>query len=111
MTARLTSDMWVSAYLARLRLAAIPAYVAARGDATAGSILVKLALLDGTARIYQRRFDLMADRRAWILMHEGPETEVDDLIRRERNRDPDIWIIEIEDRSGRTLLDEPGLDE
>ena len=111
MSARLTSDIWVSAYLARLRLATIPAYVTARGDSSAGAVLVKLATLDGNARIYQRSFDLMADRREWIILEEGPEPEIDALLQRQRQRDPDIWIIEVEDRAGRTLLDEPGLDE
>ncbi|MEL6702079.1 MAG: DUF1491 family protein, partial [Pseudomonadota bacterium] len=35
---RLTADMWVSAYLARLRVEDIPAFVVARGDATAGAV-------------------------------------------------------------------------
>ena len=54
---RLTADLWVSAYLARLGQANIPAYVTARGDATAGAVVVKLALLDGTARAYERTMD------------------------------------------------------
>ena len=55
MSARLTADFWVRAYLARLQAAHIPAYVVARGDATAGAVLVKLATLDGLARAFQRR--------------------------------------------------------
>ena len=42
---RLTSDVWVSAYLTRLRLVDIQAFVVARGDATAGAVLVKLNTL------------------------------------------------------------------
>jgi hypothetical protein len=109
MAARLTSDLWVSAYLARLRLANIPAYLTARGDPTAGAVLVKVALLDGTARAYQRSFDLMADARVWVLLAEGAEAEVDALLARQRARDPDLWVIELEDRAGRTLLDQEGL--
>ncbi|MEM9794608.1 MAG: DUF1491 family protein, partial [Pseudomonadota bacterium] len=44
---RLTAEFWVQAYLARLRLADIPAFVTARGDNTAGAVLVKLNPLDG----------------------------------------------------------------
>ena len=51
---RLTSDIWVSAYLTRLRLADIPAFVVQRGDATAGAVLVKLNLLDGQGIVFQR---------------------------------------------------------
>ena len=41
MEPRLASGVWVAAYLARLRLAAIPAYVMQKGDATAGAVVVK----------------------------------------------------------------------
>jgi hypothetical protein len=106
---RLASGVWVSAYLTRLRLAEIPAYVTAKGDATAGAVVVKVALLDGTARAFERRSDLMTGARAWILLADGPETEVDALLSRTRSRDPDLWVIELEDRLGRTLLEEEGL--
>ena len=49
---RLASGLWVSAYLTRLRLADLPAYVTAKGDATAGAVIVKSATLDGRARAY-----------------------------------------------------------
>jgi hypothetical protein len=106
---RLASGVWVSAYLTRLRLADIPAYVTAKGDAEAGAVVVKVALLDGSARAWERRSDLMTGARAWILLAEGAEAEVDALLSRTRARDPDLWVIELEDREGRTLLDEDGL--
>lgn len=109
MSARLTADFWVRAYLARLQAAHIPAYVTARGDATAGAVLVKLATLDGNARLFQRSFDLMTGARAWIVLAEGAEAEVDAATARQRRTDPDLWVIEIESREGRTLLDEEGL--
>ena len=108
---RLTSAFWVQAYLTRLRLANIPAYVTAHGDDTAGAVLVKLATLDGRARAFQRSFDLMSGARAWMTLAEGPEAEVDSAIARQRGYDPDLWVIEVEDRAGRSLLEEPGLSE
>lgn len=109
MTPRLTADFWVSAYLARLRLAAIPAYVVARGDAQAGAVAVKLATLDGRAALWRRVFDPLADTRAWVCMAEGFERDIDAGLARERARDPDLWVIEVEDRQGRHLLDGDGL--
>lgn len=106
---RLTSAFWVQAYLTRLRLANIPAYVTAHGDDTAGAVLVKLATLDGRARAFQRSFDLMSGARAWMTLAEGPEAEVDSAIARQRGYDPDLWVIEVEDRAGRSLLEEAGL--
>jgi hypothetical protein len=108
-TPRLTADFWVRAYLARLRLADIPAYVTAKGDAQAGAVLVKLATLDGKAKAFQRAFDLAADERVWVVLAEGEEAAVDAAIARQRGFDRDLWVIEIEDRTGRTLLEEDGL--
>ena len=107
--ARLTAEFWVRAYLNRLRLAAIPAYVTARGDATAGSVIVKVATMDGQAQALQRSFDLMTGERVWVTLAEGAETDVDEVLARQRSRDRDLWIIEVEDREGRHLLDEEGL--
>ena len=109
MSTRLTADFWVRAYLARLQAAHIPAYVVARGDPTAGAVLVKLATLDGQGRLYQRSFDLMTGARTWVVLAEGPEADVDAAVLRQRRTDPDLWVIEIESRAGRTLLDEEGL--
>ncbi|WP_372603193.1 DUF1491 family protein [Actibacterium sp.] len=106
---RLTSDFWVQAYLTRLRLADIPAFVTAKGDATAGAVLVKLNTLDGQARLWQRSFDLMTGARQWVVLAEGDEAGVDASIAKQRSFDPDLWVIEVEDRAGRHLLDEPGL--
>ncbi len=106
---RLASGIWVAAYLRRLALADIPAYVIARGDDTAGAVLIKLATLDGQARAFQRSFDLATGQRVWMTLAEGAEPEVDAAIARARGFDPDLWVIEIEDRAGRHLLDEPGL--
>lgn len=110
MTARLTSEIWVAAYLTRCRLADIPAFVVQRGDHTAGAVLVKLNTLDGAAKCFQRSFDLMTGERQWMTLTEGEEAEVDASVAQQRSFDPDLWVIEIEDKAGRHLLDEPGLE-
>ncbi len=107
---RLTSEIWIAAYLTRLRLATIPAFIVQKGDGTAGAVLVKLNTLDGQAVCYQRSFDLLSGDRRWVVLAEGAEAEVDGSINKQKGFDPDIWVIEIEDKSGRHMLDEPGLD-
>ncbi len=107
---RLTAEFWVAAYLARLRVADIPAFVVARGDGTAGAVLVKQSPLDGSATLYQRSFDPLTGDRMWMVLADGAEADVDATIARQRGFDPDLWVIEVEDRAGRHLLDEPGLD-
>jgi hypothetical protein len=107
---RLAAELWVQAYLTRLRLADIPAFVVARGDATAGAVLVKQSPLDGTARVFQRSLDILSGQRVWMVLSEGSDAEVDAAVQRQMQMDPDLWVIEVEDRAGRHLLDEPGLD-
>jgi hypothetical protein len=53
----------------------------------------------------------MTGARAWIVFAEGPEAKVDAQLSRARARDPDLWVIELEDRQGRTLLEQDGLSE
>ncbi|MGR3376666.1 DUF1491 family protein [Salipiger abyssi] len=107
--ARLTTRFWVDAYLARLSFQNIPAYVTAHGDDTAGAVLVKLATLDGKAHAFTRGFDLMSGERKWTELAAGDEREVDASVAKQRSFDPDLWVIEVEDRQGRHLLDEDGL--
>jgi hypothetical protein len=106
---RLASGVWVSAYLTRLRLADIPAFVVARGDETAGAVLVKLNTLDGNAKAFQRSFDMLTGERTWMVLAEGAEQDVDVSVAKQRSFDSDLWVIEVEDRQGRSLLDEDGL--
>ncbi|MEO1025353.1 MAG: DUF1491 family protein [Pseudomonadota bacterium] len=107
---RLTTEIWIAAYLTRLRLATIPAFILKKGDHTAGAVLVKLNTLDGQAMCYHRSFDLMSGERRWVVLSEGAEADVDTSIQKQKGFDPDLWVIEIEDKNGRHLLDEPGLD-
>lgn len=107
--ARLTARFWVDAYLARLRVFDIPAFVVAHGDDTGGAVLVKLATLDGNAVLFQKSFDLMSGQQAWVEMIKGSERDVDASVTKQRGFDPDLWVIEVEDRQGRHLLLDEGL--
>lgn len=108
---RLAAGVWVGAYLARLGAEGIPVYVVARGDETAGAVLVKLATMDGKAVAFHRVVDLMSSSRKWDVLSEGNERDVDAVIARQRSFDPDLWVIEVEDARGRHMLDQPGLAE
>lgn len=103
---RLTTAFWVQAYLRRLALENIPVYILAHGDDTAGAVLVKLATLDGQARLFQRGFDLQTGDRVWQQLEQGTEEQIDTTLQRQLGFDPDLWVIELEDRAGRHFLDE-----
>lgn len=105
---RLTAEFWVQAYLRRLDIANIPAFVVHKGDVTAGAVLVKSNPLNGRAKLMQRTYDAIG-ARVWSVLEEGSELEMDKIIRSQRRFDRDLWVIEVEDRDGRTLLDQEGL--
>ncbi len=106
---RLTTEIWVAAYLRRLQQEGIPAFVVAKGDLTGGAVMVKVNTLDGQARIHQRTVAIDGDRK-WSVCFDGDDVAADDSLSRQRQIDPDLWIIEVEDRNARHLLDSPGLD-
>ncbi len=108
MTPRITSEFWVKAYMTRLRGMDIPAFLTSRGDVTAGAVLVKVNTLDGNAAAYQRSYDTDGNR-IWVPLSEGTDAEVEEALSRQRKYDPDIWVIEVEDKQGRSLLDQDGL--
>ena len=104
----LSSDLWVSALIRRAELAGSFATVARKGDARAGSVLVKvLNRGDGTSRLYAEatRGD---GERVWMRPAlSDQEADLDRYIERAIRIDPDIWVVEIEDREGRHFLIEP----
>lgn len=108
MGANLKSGFWVAAYIRRLSHQDIPVFIAQHGDDDAGAVLVKSNTLDGNAKLFQRSFE-RDGTRVWVELLSGNDQQVEEAIRRQLGFDRDIWVIEVEDRQGRTLLDESGL--
>jgi hypothetical protein len=109
MEARLKAGIWVQALIRRCDIAAVAAAVTARGDPDAGAILLKFNAREaGCAVLSQTR---QADGGLVWLRATGPapvgETEADAYIARQRGRDPDLWVVEIETAAAETLLDAP----
>src|SRR5690348_8427191 len=111
---RLKSAIWVAAYLRRCNVEGVFAAVRRRGAEEAGAVFIKVNRLDGTATLYgpapQTAFDEVrpADRAFVPVVGEkeaAPETDVEKYLTREIRFDPDVWIVEIEDRTGRAFLD------
>ena len=111
MSARVTSAMWVSAYVRRCGVAGAPAYVVRKGAEAAGAIFIKVNRLDGTVLLLAPAPQaLLADAdhaRAWTPWRGGEavaEGDADAYLAREARFDPDLWLVEIEDRQGRHFL-------
>jgi hypothetical protein len=110
---RLKSAIWVAAYIRRCNLEGASAVVRRRGAEEAGAIFVKLNRLDGTGELFgpapQSLFDdaRPIDRLFFRCLAAQLVTEekIEERIARELRFDPDAWIVEVEDRSGRHFLE------
>jgi hypothetical protein len=77
-------------------------------------VFVKINRLDGTAELYgpapQSAFDAAhpSDRAfvACLPRQPVPEPEAEAYLARQLRFDPDLWIVEVEDRAGRHFLDQ-----
>ena len=103
---RLTSSFWVQAYIKKLNLLGVPAFVVSHGDDTAGAIIVKVNKLNGDAVLFERSFSLDKNLNQWSKFERGDEKELDELLSRQLSRDRDLWIVEIESREGDPFLDD-----
>ncbi|MBB3018633.1 hypothetical protein FHR70_001687 [Microvirga lupini] len=107
--ARLRSDFWVSAYLRRCAVEGLDAALRKRGSAEAGAIFVKVDHLDGTASLYgpapQLFLDDSGERLFAPILQGVMPLDVEERMTRELRFDPDLWLVEVDDRQGRHFLD------
>lgn len=114
MAPRLKSGVYVSALIRRCAAAGVHALLVRRGAEEAGAIFIKVNRLDGTCCVLSpaQRVMLSEDEvagRAWTrpLGESAGDARASDYFARQLKFDPDIWIVEIEDREGRAFVDEP----
>lgn len=104
----LSTDIWVGALIRRVDIGGGFAVVARKGDPSAGAVLVKiLNRSDGTARLLAEATKGDGDRIWMEPVASREEAELDRYIERAARFDPDVWVVEIEDRQGRHFLTEP----
>ncbi|WP_300379244.1 DUF1491 family protein [Henriciella sp.] len=107
---RLPSWIWVDALIRRVQAAGAACFVVQSGDRERGDVLVKVADLAGMARGYVPRTSMEGVRVFSDLRLQGigeSEADIDSYVARTRARDPDLWVLEIEDRQARHFITEP----
>ncbi len=108
---RVTSSLWVGAYVRRCSAEGIAAVVARRGAAEAGAIFIIVDRLTGAADLYgpapQSAFDegRPSERLFQLLMNDQPLATVNERLDREARFDPDLWIVAVEERDARVFFD------
>jgi hypothetical protein len=103
----LKTDFWASALIRRAQIGGAFAGVVRKGDTDAGAVMVKVATMDGKARLYGPARNGEGER-IWLDLSAGPlgdvEADVDAHISKRADTDPDLWVIEVEDKHGRHFL-------
>ncbi|HMF24151.1 MAG TPA: DUF1491 family protein [Pseudolabrys sp.] len=111
---RLKSGIWVAAYLRRCNVEGVFAAVRRRGAEEAGAVFIKINRLDGTGTLYgpapQTEFEEArpADRMFTAAVgrdRPAADADIEARLVKEVRFDPDLWLVEVEDRAGRNFLD------
>ena len=113
---RLKSGIWVAAYIRRCNIEGAFAVVRRRGAEEAGAIFIKVNRLDGSGTLYGpapqtalgNDEDHPLDRVFTIALgRDAPaaDADIEARLQREIRFDPDVWIIESEDKVGRHFLE------
>lgn len=103
----LSTDVWVSGLIRRAELAGAFATVVKKGDLRAGVVILKAYNTSSrTARLYSAITGSEGEPEWMQPVTSEFESELDAYIERQRRYDPDLWVVEIEDREGRHFLQE-----
>lgn len=88
------------------------AVVVRHGDDDAGAVFIRVNRLDGTSLVFgpaPAGLDNASLDRQWVAtlgLDFKPDADIDRVLSREAEFDPDIWVIEVEDRDGRHFLED-----
>src|SRR5262245_42436403 len=106
---RLKAEIWVHAFLRRSFGQGFYGAVLRKGAAEAGAVYVVINRLDGTVKVLGPPPGSAIDEageRMWteVVPPVTSSTEVASFVARLAKFDPDIWVVEVEDRVGNAGL-------
>ena len=107
---RVKSEVWVRVYLRRCQAQGVSVVIAQRGDESAGAIFIRIDRLDGTVSLFGPVPSGTAGSetdRQWMSCFEAHAVsaeEAESYLSRQRGFDPDLWIVDVEDKGGRHFL-------
>lgn len=104
---RLKAGIFVRALIRRAEVAGAQAYVVKKGSEEAGAVYLKVSRLDGSCTVLNQA-TAGAGERVWArpLGETCEEARAASYFEKQMKFDPDLWIVEIEDREGRAFVDE-----
>ncbi|HEY4274517.1 MAG TPA: DUF1491 family protein [Rhizomicrobium sp.] len=105
---RLKAGIFVRALIRRTEVAGASAFVARKGAEEAGAVILTVSRLDGTCLLLNQARDGQGNL-VWArpLGDWSDEARARIWLDKQIKFDPDLWIVEIEDRQGRAFVDEP----
>jgi hypothetical protein len=99
---RIPTELWVTAHLRQCTAKGIPHTVVHKGAEAAGTVMVKIYIPGSGCKLLNQSRDENGDM-GWMDVFDGAladERKTDDYIARSIKRDPDVWVVEIEDKTG-----------
>jgi len=105
---RLKAGIFVRALMRRADVAGASAFIVRKGAEEAGAVIITVSRLDGTCLLLNQARDGKGNL-VWArpLGDWGEEIRARSWLDKQIKFDPDLWIVEIEDRQGRAFVDEP----
>jgi hypothetical protein len=97
---RLPTQFWLMAEIRRCNSRGIPAYLVRRGDAERGTVLLRIDCFEQGYRLLVQARDAEG-ALGWLEVGSALSTaDAAAYVDRAVSRDPDLWVVEIEDRDG-----------
>lgn len=104
---RLPTHLWVGAALRNAGSSGGFGAIVKRGEQTSGMVLLRINLLNQTSLLLSESRDFEG-RHTWLgPLGDSPidDPDVDAYIERAIGRDPDLWVVEFEDKTGANPFD------